>query len=147
MGRRRRAAATREPEPRRRRVAEREKPGSVIRGPLITVECDCGERHGLFYGERWECPSCGRAYDSNQIPREEYDRVRSTQRRYRALPVLFGLAIALLGLLFTLTGNSFSVLLLLPVGITVWFVFLRPVHRTRYRAAIQDLPRWTLRAE
>ncbi len=63
------------------------------------------------------------------------------------LPVLFGLAIALLALLFTLTGNTFSVFLLLPMGIISWFLFLRPVHRQRYRAAIQQLPRWTLRAE
>ncbi len=147
MGRRRRAVSGRQPEPRRWEFSEREKPGSVIKGPVITVECECGERHGLFYGERWKCPSCGRAYDSEQIPREEYEEVRRTQRRYRVLPVLFGLAIALLGLGFTLTGNTFSVFLLLPVGIIVWFVFLRPVHRTRYQAAIKDLPRWTLRAE
>ncbi len=146
MGRRARSVTTKEPQRRRLALDERERPGSVIKGPLITVECECGERHGLFYGERWKC-SCGRAYDSNQIPREEYEAVRRTQRRYRVLPVLFGLAIALLALLFTLTGNTFSVFLLLPMGIILWFLFLRPVHRQRYRAAIQHLPRWTLRAE
>ena len=146
MGRRGRATTTQERQPRRFALDERERPGSVTKGPLITVACECGERHGLFYGERWTC-SCGRAYDSNQIPREEYESVRRTQRRYRVLPVLFGLGIALLALVFTLTGNTFSVFLLLPVGIILWFLLLRPVHRQRYRAAIQHLPRWTLRAE
>lgn len=145
MGRRGRAATTQQPQ-RRSVLKDRERPGSVTKGPLITVACDCGKHHGLFYGERWEC-SCGRAYDSSRIPREQYEAVRRTQRRYRVLPVLFGLAVALLALIFTLTGNTFSVLLLLPVGIIVWFVFLRPVHRKRYREAIRHLPRWTLQAE
>jgi hypothetical protein len=29
----------------------------------------------------------------------------------------------------------------------VWFGFLRPLHRKRYRRAIAELPRWNLRAE
>jgi len=44
-----------------------EKPGSVVKGPPITVTCDCGERTELFYGERWTCPSCGRTYDTRQV--------------------------------------------------------------------------------
>jgi hypothetical protein len=39
------------------------------------------------------------------------------------------------------------VFFLLPVALTTWFVFLRPVHRRRYRAAVKGLPRWELRAE
>ena len=48
---------------------------------------------------------------------------------------------------FTLTGNLFSVFVLLPVALTAWFVFVRPAHRRRYRRAIADLPQWELRAE
>jgi hypothetical protein len=40
-----------------------------------------------------------------------------------------------------------GVFFLLPVALIVWFVFLRPTHRRRYRAAIAELPRWELRAE
>ena len=35
----------------------------------------------------------------------------------------------------------------MPMAIIAWFVFIRPTHRKRYRAAIADLPRWDLRAE
>jgi hypothetical protein len=125
----------------------REQPGAILRGPPITVTCECGSKHDLAYGDRWTCENCGRAYDSNRIPREEYDVIRRTQLRFRVLPVALGLAVLALAVFFTLTGNVFSVFFLLPVGLMLWFVFLRPLHRRRYRAAIADLPRWDLRAE
>lgn len=146
MAKRRRSGRAHE-EPRRPRLREREAPGSVTKGPPITVTCECGECHELFYGERWQCPSCGRSYDTAAIPREEYERVRDTQRRFRVLPVVYGLAIAALAIFFTLTGNVFSVFVLLPLGTMIWFFFIRPAHRRRYRAAIADLPRWNLRAD
>jgi hypothetical protein len=124
-----------------------EKPGSVIKGPPITVTCDCGERTELFYGERWTCPSCGRAYDTRQVPEEQYAAIRRVQRRFRAVPIALGLVVAALAVLFTLTGNPFSVFILLPLSAATWFAFIRPLHRRRYRAAIADLPRWNLRAE
>jgi hypothetical protein len=125
----------------------REQPGAILRGPPITVTCECGSKHDLAYGDRWTCENCGRAYDSNRIPREEYDVIRRTQLRFRVLPVALGLVVLALAVFFTLTGNVFSVFFLLPVGLMLWFVFLRPLHRRRYRAAIADLPRWDLRAE
>ena len=124
-----------------------ETPGAVTKGPPITVTCECGERHELFYGERWTCPSCGRAYDSNHIPADEYQQIRKLQLRYRAAPIGFGVVIATLALVFMLTGNTIGVFFLLPVSILSWFVFIRPTHRRRYSEAIQHLPRWDLRAE
>jgi hypothetical protein len=124
-----------------------EKPGSVVKGPAITVTCECGEREELFYGQRWTCPSCGRSYDTRQVPEAEYAAIRRVQRRFRALPIALGLAVAVLAILFTLSGNAFSVFVLLPLSVATWFAFLRPVHRRRYRAAIADLPRWNLRAD
>jgi len=64
-----------------------------------------------------------------------------------ALHKSLGLTVLALSMLFTLTGNVLSVFFLLPVALMVWFVFLRPAHRKRYRAAIAQLPRWDLRAE
>ncbi len=119
-----------------------------VKGPRITVRCDCGDGQAqVAYGERWTCEQCARSYDSSRIPAEEYDQVRKLQLRYRVLPVAVGLVVLALAMLFTLTGNVFSVFFLLPVGLIVWFVFLRPVHRKRYRAAIANLPRWDLRAD
>jgi hypothetical protein len=140
MAARQRRTGTRQP-------VEREKPGAILRGPPITIGCECGVRHDLDYGERWTCENCGRTYDSNRIPREEYEIVRRTQLRFRALPVALGLVVFALAVFFTLTGSVFSVFFLLPLALMLWFGILRPLHRKRYRRAIAELPRWNLRAE
>jgi hypothetical protein len=143
MGRR-----TRErPDARPRERLGHEAPGTVLRGPPIAITCECGIKEDVRYGESWTCEQCGRRWDTTQIPREQYEAVRRTQLRYRALPVGLGLLIAALAIFFSLTGNVFSVFFLMPVALTVWFVFLRPMHRKRYREAIRDLPKWELRPE
>jgi hypothetical protein len=110
------------------------------------VTCECGRSEKLAHGERWTCEGCGREYDTGRIPREEYDVVRRTQLRYRALPIAIGLVVLVLGVFFSLTGNIVNVFILLPLALMGWFVFLRPGHQRRYRKAIADLPRWDLRA-
>ncbi len=147
MGRRARRREAGSEEPRRRRARDWEAPGAVLKGPPITVSCECGEQRQLAYGERWACESCGRAYDTTRIPREQYEEIRRLSLRYRALPVAFALTVALLAIVFTLTGNIFGVFFLLPTALVIWFVFIRPFHRKRYRQAIGGLPRWELRAE
>ncbi len=149
MGRReRRKAAGADEQPRRRRQRrDWEDPGVVLKGPPITVTCECGEKRELAYGERWECEQCGRAYDTTRIPREQYDEIRKLSMRYRILPVAYAVFVALVALLFMLTGNVPGVFFLLPVALISWFIFIRPVHRRRYRAALKGLPRWQLRAE
>jgi hypothetical protein len=145
MGRRSRQRLDGE-RPRRERLG-REAPGAVLRGPPIAITCECGTKHDARYGNVWTCETCGRRWDTRQIPHEQYDAIRRTQLRFRALPVALGLLVATVAIFFTLTGNVFSVFFLLPVATMVWFVFLRPVHRRRYRRAIADLPQWHLRPE
>ena len=124
-----------------------ERPGAVFGGPPITVTCRCGEKRELKYGEDWTCESCGRRWDTNQIPAEQYQAIRSTQLRFRVLPVAYGLVVLALAMFFTLTGNIFSVFILLPLAVMFWFYFVRPFHRRRYRRAIAELPKWELRPE
>jgi hypothetical protein len=134
--------------PKRERVRrDWEAPGAIVKGPPITLTCECGERRELAYGERWDCESCGRSWDTNRIPAEQYQDIRRLSLRYRAVPVVLGGLVALLAITFTLTGNIFGVFFLMPVALISWFVFLRPLHRKRYRRASQALPRWELRAE
>ena len=149
MGRReRRKAAGADTQPRRRRQRrDWEDPGVVLKGPPITVTCECGEKRELAYGERWDCETCGRAYDTTRIPREQYDEIRRLTIRYRILPVAYALFVAVVALVFILTGNVPGVFFLLPVALISWFIFIRPVHRRHYRAALKGLPRWQLRAE
>lgn len=124
-----------------------ERPGAVLRGPPITLKCECGERADVSYGEAWTCPSCGRRYDTSRIPHQDYERIRRTQFRYRILPTAYGLFVSAVAVFFIVTGNAFSVFFLLPISLMAWFLLIRPVHRRRYREAIADLPRWDLRAE
>jgi hypothetical protein len=136
----------------RKKRAERERlgheqPGSMLRGPPISVTCECGEKRELAYGEDWTCESCGRHWDTNQIPAEQYGAIRRTQMRFRVLPVVYGLLVAGGAIFFTLTGNIFSVIILLPFSMLLWFYFIQPVHRRRYRRAIAELPRWELRPD
>ncbi len=147
MGRRDRRRGRGSEEPRRRQRRDWEDPGAVLKGPPITVSCECGQKRELPYGERWTCEHCGRAYDTGRIPREEYEQIRSLSLRYRLLPIGYALLVALVAIFFTLTGNVPGVFFLLPVSLVTWFVFIRPVHRKRYRAALKTLPRWNLRAE
>ena len=132
--------------PQRERLGH-EQPGAVLRGPPISVTCECGEKRDLAYGEDWTCESCGRHWDTNQIPQEQYAAIRKTQLRFRVLPVVYGLVILALAMFFTLTGNIFSVFILLPLGLMFWFYFIQPAHRRRYRRAIAELPRWELRPD
>jgi hypothetical protein len=124
-----------------------EQPGTVLRGPPITVSCQCGEAADLPYGERWQSPCCGRIYDTDKSPRADYDRIRRIQLRFRILPVVYGLIVSGIAVFFISTGNTFSLFFLLPVGMMAWFMLIRPVHRGRYRQAIAELPSWDLRAE
>lgn len=119
----------------------------MLHGPPISVSCQCGTRRDLKYGEVWVCDDCGRRWDTTQIPREQYARIRSVQRRFRALPIGLGLAVACVAAFFVATGNAFSLFILLPCVLIGWMTFIRPAHRRRYRAAIADLPQWTLRAD
>ena len=134
----------------RRRDRERlghEQPGAVLRGPPITITCECGEKRNLHYGEEWRCERCGKRWDTRHIPAEQYEAIRRLQWRFRLVPIVLGLLVAALAIFFTLTDNLFSVFILLPLGTMTWFIFIRPTHRRRYRRAIAELPRWTLRPE
>jgi hypothetical protein len=142
-----RQARARSASPPARERLGREAPGSVLRGPPITVTCDCGSVRKLRYGEQWVCETCGRRWNTSQIPPEQYASIRKLQLRFRILPVVLGLLVAALAIFFTLTDNVLSVFFLLPSSIVVWFAILRPAHRRRYQSAIAGLPRWTLRPE
>ena len=47
----------------------------MMRRPPITITCECGETESVPYGERWECERCGRRWNTQQMPAEEYERL------------------------------------------------------------------------
>ena len=125
-------------------------PGKIynasVRGALITVRCDCGGIGYVPYGERWECPTCHRRWNTGQIPAEEYWGIMRDMRRMRinVLATALGLIIPIL-ILTAVAG--IRMLILLPVVMSFWFLFYMPRWRRRVRQQARSLQRWQLHPE
>jgi hypothetical protein len=115
--------------------------------PPITITCDCGASASVRYGERWHCDSCGRTWDTTQIPAEEYEALLGSMRRFKVLvvgPPL--LAAAVLVPLTVYVGLQFALLLFLFM--LLWRLFAVPELRRRAdRRVIEGNPKWQLRPE
>lgn len=122
-------------------------PRSVRRGPRITLSCDCGERHYLHYGERWRCEKCGRTWDTNRIPLEQYAAIRATQLRYRRVPLAISLVSLACIIAAVIAGRALGGLIVVAILATTWSMFFRPIHRRKYRQALADLPSWRIKPE
>jgi hypothetical protein len=114
-----------------------------MRGPPITVTCDCGESRDLKYGERWECQKCGRRWNTEQIPREEYTGLMRDLRRYRLEMVGAALALVAAFLPLVLFVNR-GLFLILPVILALSAIFYGPAWKRRVRRRIAERPRWEL---
>jgi hypothetical protein len=112
----------------------------------ITIRCECGHALSTPWGERAECERCGRAYDTEQIPRSDVALVEAVQRRFRHY-AWFGLlfVIAVTVLAFAAGGLVWAGFAFPTAGL-VWYRFIRPFWRRRYLAAVRALPSWDLRA-
>jgi Flp pilus assembly protein TadB len=114
--------------------------------PPITIKCECGEKRDVTYGERWQCETCGRAWNTQQIPAEEYEELLRGVRRHKL--EAFGAAAAgavVLVPLIALVSATF--IALVPLAMVAWlFVFL-PFWRRRYRRTAHGAPRWQLHPE
>jgi hypothetical protein len=117
-----------------------------VRGARITVRCDCGGIGYVPYGERWECPTCHRRWNTGQIPAEEYWGIMRDMRRMRISVILTALAFVVpIMALAAFTG--LQLLLLLPVVMSFWFLFYMPRWRRRVREQARSLRRWKLHPE
>ena len=116
--------------------------------PRITLRCDCGAETLVAYGERWTCASCGRTYDTSNIPAGDYAAIQALRRRYRIIGYTGVTLVAAFVLLLALTAQEFQLFIGLPFILLVWFMYVRPVMRGRYYRRVQELQRtWTLKAE
>jgi hypothetical protein len=114
--------------------------------PPITIKCDCGETRQIAYGDRWVCEGCGRAWNTNQIPAEEYEGLLRRVRRHKLEAVgAAAISAAIMVPLIVVVSSSF--ILLVPAVMSVWlFVFL-PYWRRRYRRTAYEAPHWQLHPE
>jgi hypothetical protein len=122
-------------------------PKSVRRGPPITLICDCGERRYLRYGERWKCENCGKTWNTNRIPVEQYAAIRATQMRYRRIPIAISVFALATVIACVIVGKALGGLIVVGVLASTWSMFFRPIHRRKYREAIADLPSWKIKPE
>ena len=120
----------------------------AMAAPRITLRCDCGAEALVAFGDRWTCESCGRTYDTNGIPEADWRAIQDMRRRYRIVGYTGMVLIAAFVLLLALTAQEFQLFIGLPAILLVWFIYVRPFMRSRYRRRVGELQRsWTLRAE
>lgn len=118
-----------------------------MKGPALrlTITCRCGRSkpERVQLGTVWRCPECGSAWDTTQVPVEEYQAYARAVRRVQALS-LSGVVVAAVAttLLAVLVSPA-----LLPVGIVllgVWYFWYLPSHRKQVRRLYDTLPRWEI---
>ena len=117
-----------------------------VRGAQITIRCDCGGIGYVSYGERWECPTCHRRWNTGQIPAEEYWGIMRDMRRMRISVLVTALALVV-PIVALAAFAGFQLLVLLPVVMGFWFIFYMPRWRRRVREQARSLRRWQLHPE
>jgi Flp pilus assembly protein TadB len=117
-----------------------------MKGPPITVTCHCGEIERVPYGQTWTCETCGRRWNTTQIPKDVYWGIMREMRRYRLVVIAVALAItAVLGVLALFVSEG--IVLLFPVLLAFWFIWFMPWWRRRIRKRARSLPSWQLTPE
>lgn len=112
----------------------------------IAITCECGEERSVPYGETWTCESCGRRWNTAQIPSDEYWGIMRGMRRMRLAIIGVALGIALVfGLLAILVSEGLFILL--PIVLGMWFLMFMPLWRRRIRRQARSLPKWKLHPE
>jgi hypothetical protein len=118
-----------------------------VKPPPITITCDCGATTEAAYGERWVCPTCGKAWNTAQIPSADYDHLVRGVSRYRWL--VLGPPLVLAAILIPLAivvGIQFAFLLF--VLVMAWGLLAVPQLRRRTAAHIRDSTKsWKLRPD
>jgi hypothetical protein len=116
-----------------------------MRGPPISITCECGEARSLPYGERWTCEQCGRRWNTEQIP-EEYRGFVRTMRRPKL--VALAAALGLAGLVAAVAAfTNLGLLFALPILLGGVAILAGPVWKRSVRQRIAGRPRWELHPE
>ncbi len=118
-----------------------------MRTPMITITCDCNAVTDIAYGDRWTCDSCGKTWDTKQIPSADYDDLIRGIHRYRLIalgpPLLLA---AVLIPLAVIEGLQFAFLLF--VLVMAWGLLVIPQLRRRATTHMRNSAKsWKLRPE
>ena len=114
-----------------------------MRGPPITIRCECGRVERVPFGDTWRCEKCGRRWNTNQIPAGEYWGIMHEMRRFRLTAIAAALV---LGLTFAVLAFFVSryFFYLLPIVLSGWYIWYMPRWRRRVRERARSLPKWQL---
>jgi Flp pilus assembly protein TadB len=117
-----------------------------MRKPPITIKCECGETKSVAYGQRWVCDTCHRAWNTQQIPADEYEGLLRRVRRHKLEAVgMAAIAAAVMIPLIVVVSSGF--IFLIPTVMVAWLFLVLPVWRRRYRQTAREAPRWELHPE
>jgi hypothetical protein len=117
-----------------------------VKGPPITVGCECGQVKHVPYGEAWQCEQCGRRWNTAQIPAEEYNAILRDMRRFRLSAMAAAVILAVVFTVLAVTVAE-SLFLMLPVLLGFWYTLYMPWWRRKVRLRARSLPKWQLRPE
>jgi hypothetical protein len=117
-----------------------------MRGPPITVSCECGESRSLGYGERWECEKCGRRWNTGQIPADEYTGLMRDLRRLR-LEMVAAAVVVVAVFLPLIIWVSQGFIFFLPILLGMAAILYGPTWKKRVRRRIAERPVWELHPE
>lgn len=112
----------------------------------MTIRCECGETRQVPYGERWTCDKCRRTWNTAQIPAAEYEGILREMRNFRLTAIAAALIIGAVFAVMALTVAT-SVVLLIPVVLSGWYLFYMPLWRRKVRRRARSLPTWQLHPE
>lgn len=117
-----------------------------VRGVPITIRCDCGDARPVHYGERWTCVTCGRTWNTTQVPAEEYWGLMRDLRRYRL--IVWGITAIIVGTLVPLAViYSFGLFVFVILGLGALYFLVLPRWRSRIVERMRDRPTWKLTPE
>jgi hypothetical protein len=118
-----------------------------VREPSITLTCDCGNAALVGYGKRWTCESCGKTWDTSQIPREEYDALLASVKRYRLLTIGPPLALCAVLVPLAIFVDVRYAFLLFVLILAHGLLILPHLRRRASQHVLDSAPKWKLRPE
>jgi hypothetical protein len=111
----------------------------------ITVRCECGETHPAKLGETVEC-SCGRSYDTSQLPGDRFAQVREHQAKAKLYVRVGFVFIAGVTLTALFAWGIWGAAIAGPMAAVLWFWFIRRWFMRKFVPSPGELPTLELEA-
>lgn len=118
-----------------------------VRGPRITITCDCGAVTQRGYGERWTCEQCNKTYDTAQIPRADYEELARSTRVYGLAAIGPPMLLAAVFIPLTVVYGARFAFLLFAFVLAHALMVVPPIRRRANRRVRELAARWVIHAD